>query len=428
MQGAGLCYLAPMRSAHSRGPRQGLSFFKLVLALALALLLVEGVLRMGLIPGYAEAEMRPSIEKLQEDAMSTGHPYLAYAPKPGHVDTHGTDYKRTSYNAAGFRGPDVAIPKPGDVYRVICLGGSSTHGQTPNTDEDTWPARLQVHLNATLAERGVTNRRAEVLNFGVFGYNTFESLINLSFRGVDYEPDLVLVYHTINDARCAMYQLGGPVQRDNSHWRAIWPTIMPSPGESALEKSLVYCALRKKFTGYLKRFETLDAFAIVNYDYAHPDPYAGEVPDTGFDSFGRNLRSIVAVAKAHGADVMLISQGCDREDIRVTGSYQEQWNALDRMGRIIQETAHSAGAGFCDARPVLEQAFAALPPEVEAKRVEAQNLLRNKDDAENMARGKALWMEFSQEGIFTGDVHLTDRGADLLAKTVADTIFLAKYL
>ncbi len=417
-----------MRPIPSRAPRRGLSFFKLVLALAFALLLVEGVLRMGLVPGYAEAQMRPSIEKLQEEAMSVGHPYLAYAPKPGHVDTHGTDYKRTTYNASGFRGPDVAIPKPEGVYRVICLGGSSTHGQTPNTDEDTWPARLQVHLNDALRERGVTDRRVEVLNFGVFGYNTFESLTNLAFRGVDYEPDLVLVYHTINDARCAMYQLGGPVQRDNRHWRAIWPKVMPAPGESMLEKSLVYCALRKKFTGYLQRFETLDAFAIVNYDYAHPDPYAGEVPDTGFHSFGRNLRSIVAVAKAHGADVMLISQGCDREDIRVMGSHQAQWDALDRMGQIIQETAHSAGAGFCDARPVLEQAFAALPPEVEAKRVESQELLRNQDSEEAQARGKQLWLEFSAEGIFTGDVHLTDRGADLLAQTVADTIFLAEYL
>lgn len=408
--------------------RSGASLFKLVLAFAIALLVVEGILRMGWVPGYRPEEMRPSIEKLQAEAMSVGHPYLAYAPKPGHVNTHDNDYQRTSYNAAGFRGADVAIPKPADVYRVLCLGGSSTHGQTPNTDDDTWPARLQVHLNEALAERGVSDRRVEVLNFGVFGYNTFESLVNLAFRGVDYEPDLVLVYHTINDARCALYQLGGPVQRDNTHWRAIWPKVMPSPAETVLEKSLVYCALRKKFTGYLKRFETLDAFAIVNYDYAHPDPYAGPVADTGFDSFRRNLTSIVAIAKAHGADVMLISQGCDREDIRVTGSHQAQWDAMDRMGTILQEVAHRAGAGFCDARPVLEQAFAALPPEVEAKRIEAQALLRNKDNLADQARGKALWLEFSREGIFTGDVHLTDRGADLLAQTVADTIFLAQYL
>ena len=406
----------------------GRSLFKLLLGLGFAFLLMEGVLRMGWIPGYQPAQMRPSIEELQKKAMSVGHPYLGYAPKSAHSDDHGTDYRLTSYNEAGYRGPLVAIPKPEGVYRVLCLGGSSTHGQTPNTDDDTWPARLQVHLNEQLAANGVTDRTVEVMNFGVFGYNTFESLSNLAFRGVDYEPDLVLVYHAINDVRCAMYQLGGPAQRDNSHWRAIWPTVMPSPAETVLEKSLVYCALRKKFTQYLKRFETLDAFAIVNYDYAHPDPYAGEVPDTGFNSFARNLKSIVAIAKAHGADVMLISQGCDREDIRATGSFQAQWDALDRMETITRDVAHSAGAGFCDARPVLEQAFANLAPEVEAKQVEAQKLLRNKDSAEDQAEGKRLWLEFSAEGIFTGDVHLTDHGADLLAKTIADTIFLAKYL
>lgn len=37
-------------------------------------------------------------------------------------------------------------------------------------------------------------------------------------------------------------------------------------------------------------------------------------------------------------------------------------------------------------------------------------------------------MRFSREGIFTGEVHLTDHGADLLASTVAKTIFAAGYL
>ncbi|MCA9639537.1 MAG: SGNH/GDSL hydrolase family protein [Myxococcales bacterium] len=391
-------------------------------SLLLALLALEGILRLGWVPGYQPDQLRPTLESLQAKAMSEGHPYLAYALKPNRVETGGTSYKRATHNAAGYRGPLVEIPKPEGVYRVLCLGGSSTHGTTPNTDETTWPARLQAHLR----EQAGTDR-IEVLNFGVFGYSTFESLVNLAFRGVDYQPDLVLVYHTINDMRCALYNMGGPIQRDNTHWRAIWPVVMPSPAETVLEKSLVYCALRKRFTHYLDRFTKLDAFAIVNYDPSAPDPYSGEVHDQGFENFRRNLRSIASVARGVGANVMLITQGCDRQDMGA-GSKQLQWDAMDRMGDILRESAHELGAGFCDARPVLEDAFARVSPEVQALEAESQMLLRSKDSPEDQARGLELWMRFSREGIFTGEVHLTDHGADLLASTVAKTIFAAGYL
>ena len=168
---------------------------------------------MGWIPDYHPDQLRPSILTIQEKASSIGHSYLAYSPKPNHETGYGSKHRKTTHNSAGYRGELVDIPKPEGVYRVLCLGGSSTHGTTPNTDADTWPARLQVHLNEQ-----AQGKRVEVLNFGVFGYSTFESLINLALRGIDYQPDLVLVYHTINDVRCALYNRGGPIQRDNAHW------------------------------------------------------------------------------------------------------------------------------------------------------------------------------------------------------------------
>ncbi|MEZ5974473.1 MAG: SGNH/GDSL hydrolase family protein [Planctomycetota bacterium] len=406
-----------------RSPRSGRALLRsLLVILVLTLLLAEGVLRMGWIQGYTRAEMRPSFEQFQAKAIAQGHPYLAYSLKPDLDTDHSGSFRRTTTNSAGYRGPLVAKPKPAGTFRVLCLGGSSTHGTTPTDDAHTWPARLQEHLRTDTG-----NGAIEVLNFGVFGYSTFESLINLELRGVDFEPDLVLVYHTINDMRCALYKPGGPVQPDNTQWRAIWPVLMPSPGESLLEKSLVYCAWRKRFTSYLSRFEKLDAFAIVNYDPMHPDPYAGPVADLGFENFARNLKSIHAVARAHGAQVMYITQGCDRADMGA-GSKQLQWDGMDRMGEILKTVAHETSSAFCDARPVLETAFAQVPAEVQQLEKDATPLLGKAKDTEDYRRGVELWQRFTQEGIFTGEVHLTDRGADLLARTVADTIFLAAIL
>jgi hypothetical protein len=353
--------------------------------------------------------------------MSIGHPYLAYALKPDFEVRHDQPFKQTYHNAAGYRGPLRATPKPEGVYRILCLGGSSTHGTTTNTDADTWPAQLERQLIEA------TGKKIEVINFGVFGYSTFESLVNLSFRGVELEPDLVLVYHSINDMRCALYNMGGEVKSDNSHWRAIWPQIMPSPGEQLLEKSLVYCALRKEFTSYLARFQVLDAFAIVNYDPSALDPYSNTVVSpVGFQSFENNLKHIVAVAQSHGAKTMLISQALDREDIKA-GSRQLQWDSMDRMGRILLKVSQDTGVGYCEARAVMEQAFAQVTPEIQAKEVRSKELLRSSDPAE-VEEGRKLWMEFSREGVFTGDVHLTDNGARILAGAVAQSILTGDYL
>ncbi|MEZ6021303.1 MAG: SGNH/GDSL hydrolase family protein [Planctomycetota bacterium] len=332
-----------------RSPRSGRALLRsLLVILVLTLLLAEGVLRMGWIQGYTRAEMRPSFEQFQAKAIAQGHPYLAYSLKPDLDTDHSGSFRRTTTNSAGYRGPLVAKPKPAGTFRVLCLGGSSTHGTTPTDDAHTWPARLQEHLRTDTG-----NGAIEVLNFGVFGYSTFESLINLELRGVDFEPDLVLVYHTINDMRCALYKPGGPVQPDACKWRAIWPVLMPSPGESLLEKSLVYCAWRKRFTSYLSRFRKARCLCDreLRPDAPRPLRRAGGGPRL------RELRAQPevdhAVARAHGAQVMYITQGCDRADMGA-GSKQLQWDGMDRMGEILKTVAHETSSAFCDARPVLK--------------------------------------------------------------------------
>ena len=168
---------------------------------------------------------------------------------------------------------------------------------------------------AQRAEAGST-KRVEVLNGGCSGWSTFESLANLSYRMVEFEPDLVIVYHTINDARCALYEPGGPIRMDNTQWREVYPRIVEAPGERLLEHSMTYLVLRSMFSDYVDRFDSLNTALIVNYDPKARDLYVRENPDErGFVNFRRNLTSIVAVARAHGAEVLLLTQACDEQDI-----------------------------------------------------------------------------------------------------------------
>jgi hypothetical protein len=93
-------------------------------------------------------------------------------------------------NSLGFRGPDRSLePTPGK-FRIICVGGSNVWG-TRVEEYESWPARLEAHLNAACPDR------YEVWNLGVPGYNLIQ-MNAVSERALkNFNPDL-LVYAPSN--------------------------------------------------------------------------------------------------------------------------------------------------------------------------------------------------------------------------------------
>jgi len=100
-------------------------------------------------------------------------------------------------NARGFRGPEVLKEKPAGVFRVLGLGDSFTLGRGVR-EEDTYLRQLERLLNRS------GQGKFEVLNFGVEGYNTPDEAALLEGRGLEYQPDLVLVGYYLNDAGLAL--------------------------------------------------------------------------------------------------------------------------------------------------------------------------------------------------------------------------------
>lgn len=376
------------------GWRKGLRIALLSTALLLVVLEL-GLRGVGLVKPDVLGQLRPDLQALLDQSPMQGHPYLGYAARPNYASPEGR-VPQKSHNEWGFRGPSVTLEKPEGVYRVVCLGGSSTYGHGPSSDATTWPARLQHYLNdPNIAEHGL---QVEVLNGGLSGYTTFASSINLAHRMVQFEPDLVIVYHTINDMRAALYDPPRPPEErqypeptiDNRHWRAVWPVVVEAPGESLLEHSMTYLVLRSVFSDYASKVDSLNTFAMVDYDPDDKDLYRrGDIPETGFTSFELNLRSIQAIAAAHGARTILASQGNDDRDI-MAGSAKAQLESMARMTDIVRRVAQETDAVFVDAKTQLE----------------------------------AKAVELGIDEIFTGEVHLTDLGAEHLALIFAKAILL----
>jgi hypothetical protein len=381
----------------TKGPLSVLKRIALV-ALTIALLLLvftELVVRFVPLPGLSRAELNPAYLASADAFRTIPHPYLAYGLKPSYATAPDAKGGQKSHNSVGLRGAEVAVAKAPGTFRIACLGGSSTYGNTPTNDAATWPARLQVHLSAGRPEADI-----EVLNGGAPGWSSFESTVNLAFRMLDFEPDLVLVYHSINDVRCALYVAHEPLP-DNSHWRSVWPVYRPSPLEPLLERSMTYLVWRKYFTDHLQQRADIAYFAIRDHPDFKSDWYqqGASVPTGGFDNFRRNLVSIAAVARAHGAEVIFASQGMDASDIPAsTLSRANQLAGMQRMTALLQEVAQQRELLYLDAASALEAEA--------ARQIEADGV----------------------DGIFTKEVHLTDGGADFLARFFADAILAAEII
>jgi lysophospholipase L1-like esterase len=213
------------------------------------------------------------------DSLYVPHPYLIMTPRPG------ARLGRVTINSLGYRGKEFRAEKAPGVVRIACLGGSATFCDNV-PDASTWPQRLEDELNAR-AEGG---RRYEVINAGVPGYTTAESLINFSLRVLDLDPDIVIVYHSYNDFK--PNRVPG-FSSDYFHWRSGQGRVRRSVFRRRLASPQVLDWMKRRIGfpapgGTSERFDT--------------------VSEPGLAAYRRNLESFAALARPRGIRVVFSSE------------------------------------------------------------------------------------------------------------------------
>jgi len=182
--------------ARSRRWRRGLAVSGLTLLVTVVLLELGLRWTVGPVrPGNVTSVPRALI---QDSAL----PGLRYELRPNAegVQEFGSDPRgyfdpgaRLTYhvNSLGFRGPETTRAKPEGVFRIVALGDSVLFG-TGVRDQDVLASVLQRLLDTE-------GRRSEVLNLGVFGYDTFEESVLFRRVALDFDPDLALFVFVLND-------------------------------------------------------------------------------------------------------------------------------------------------------------------------------------------------------------------------------------
>jgi hypothetical protein len=114
-------------------------------------------------------------------------------------------------NSGGFRDFDAPLAKPAGVRRVVVLGDSVTYGTGVDL-KNTLPKQLELALRELCPGQAV-----EVLNFGVYAYNTRQEVALLEYRALQYQPDWVLLVATVTDASG-----WGVAKQCEPSWQAAW--------------------------------------------------------------------------------------------------------------------------------------------------------------------------------------------------------------
>lgn len=115
------------------------------------------------------------------------HRYIGYVPSP--------NYRRGEnfHNSDGLRGEEIPPIKDENEFRIVCVGGSTTYTSFVPSPSESYPAALERELH----DRGFSHVR--VINAGAEGWTSWETLVNVNFRILDLDPDMIIIYHAVND-------------------------------------------------------------------------------------------------------------------------------------------------------------------------------------------------------------------------------------
>ena len=280
-----------------------------------------------------------------KDYAWTPHPYLAYSPTP--------NFRKglTSHNSLGYRNDEFALEKPAGVFRVVALGGSSTYDISIQDNSETFTAQLEKLLKE---DYGYTN--VQVINAGVPGYNSWEILVNLEFRVLDLEPDLIIIYEGTNDVHARLVQPAA-YRGDDSGRRQVWQP----PHVSLWEHSALLRILSRamNFTRQVSVDDFVSAPTYLSW------PFESRLIEDNLDPaeileqnppiyFRRNLENMIAVAKEHDVQI-LFSTWAHSPNLNDYASEDYYQQAFGENNDVVKEVAASHDVPLFDFASVMPQ-------------------------------------------------------------------------
>lgn len=240
-------------------------------------------------------------------------------------------------NRRGFRGPEIATPKPAGTLRFVFLGGS----QVFDFDGDDWPRLVENSLR----ESGAA---VDAVNAGIPGHQTADSIGKLVGDLWQLEPDILVVCHGWNDIKYFSQLASDRPYRDLVRPYARDWRLRPTGIDRFLCASALY------------RLERRRVISTLRGEGGSPRRVDGRVGELGLRQFRLNLRTLCDIGANIGARVVLCKQarlpvaGSSESDRRrityefVGLPHDELVEAFAQCDRIVDGVATEKGCRVID--------------------------------------------------------------------------------
>ncbi|MBA3965597.1 MAG: hypothetical protein H0X47_07465 [Nitrospirales bacterium] len=253
-------------------------------------------------------------------------------------------------NEKGYRGHNFETKKPDGVIRIMVYGGSAAFDTMVSEGKD-WPSQVE----AKLRESGFP--QVEVVNAGIMGHTSLESVARLFTEGFVFQPDYVVIYNGWNDIKylnshqTALRTLQPPLQKFD-------PRIQyrNSLDEWLCETSQLYNVLRRivykkklklSMEGIQKFEEMQDQVSALNPDGFRQYRLAMEI----FVDLAVNIRAkpiLVTQARlVHSTNTPVQRERIEYHHVGLT--HEALVETFDRLDAIVRNVAAEKGAMLIDA-------------------------------------------------------------------------------
>lgn len=269
------------------------------------------------------------------------HPYCLY------VKTENTDWPYPS-NELGYVGKRyTSRRKLQSTKRLYFVGGSTTEeAEELYGPESHWPGQLTELLNKKSG-----TERFECINAACSGYTTAESLAEFIFRGIDLNPDYLIVYHNVNDVWTV--QMLEFFSSDYSLARI--PGLLRRPILSSLPQvpiSFTYQALRQRIKQSRRR-------GLINYIADPPWNVISDFDQSRLEPFKRNILSMIYLSRSFSCTPIIINWEHSQNTIFSSGYFNgeaQHYNSIYQRyvaenNKILREIATSLDVLYANVGP-----------------------------------------------------------------------------
>jgi lysophospholipase L1-like esterase len=308
-----------------------------------------------------------SLSQHQDRQKATGESFSKYVPHNyiGYVGAPNFSRGKNRHNSLGYRGDPIPQPKPAGEYRIVCLGGSTTYTAAIEDHRLSYPSLLQAELH------GSGYPQVRVVNAGAEGYSSYESLLTFQLRVLDLDPDMIIVYHAVNDVMMRIIWPRSAYKGDNSgalvHSLGLHRPVPLLQRSTALRILLIRLGLA---SSPVRLDSTLVNFAGTSYAWKFIRQYHAERYPSGIFSkislrkmleanppiyFERNLTHLLLTAQHWGVQPVLATfayskslEGDAMNSEEFAAGMEEVNQIIVKLGRELEAPVFDFASAFPD--------------------------------------------------------------------------------